>query len=243
MESNIKLNNKIIGIHQPNYFPWAGYFFKIFKSDIFIYLDDVQYSNNSFTNRTNILENSKKSWLSLPVKKKLGYNINEIFVADSNWKIKHLSKIKNNYKKTIFFSVIFEKINLMFDDLVTENLSDINKTIIMACSKWLDCDTRFYSSSSLKLKDALRGENRILKIIKHFKYNTYISGEGGKNYLNSKHFEIEDIKLIYTNYLGTPYNQIASSENFISRLSILDLLFNLGIEQTRKYINEAFQIR
>ena len=59
-----------------------------------------------------------------------------------------------------------KKINLMFDDLVTENLSDINKKIIMACSKWLDCDTRFYSSSSLKLKDALRGENRILKIIK-----------------------------------------------------------------------------
>ena len=173
----------------------------------------------------------------------MSYNINEIFIADSNWKIKHLSKIKNNYKKSKFFYVIFEKINLLFDDLVTDNLSDINKTIIMACSKWLCCDTRFNSSSSLKLKDTLRGENRIFKIIKHFKYTSYISGEGGKNYLNSKRFESEDIKLIYTNYLGTPYNQIASSENFISRLSILDLLFNLGIEETRIYINEAFQIK
>ena len=105
----------IISIHQPNYFPWPGYFFKILKSDIFVFLDDVQYSNNSFTCRTNILENKNKSWLSVPIKKKMGQKINQILIADLEWKMKHLSKIKNCYLKTEHFSFLWDKINLIYN--------------------------------------------------------------------------------------------------------------------------------
>ena len=52
----------------------------------------------------------------------------------------------------------------------------------------------------------------------------------------AKRFEIEDIKLIYTNYSGTPYNQFNGTENFLSRLSILDLFFNLGIEEQKNIL-------
>ena len=243
LERKIKIVDQIIGIHQPNYFPWAGYFFKVLQSDTFIFLDDVQYSNNSFTNRTNIVENSDKCWLTLPIKKKLGNNINEILRADPNWKIKHLSKIKNSYKNTSFFSLIYEKINFIFENLDEENLSDINKKIIIACSKWLDCNTKFYDSSSLNLNEKLRGENRILKIIKYFNHTTYLSGEGGKKYLSSDNFQREGVKLIYIDYSEMPYKQFNESENFLSRLSILDLFFNLGIRGTKKYINETFKIK
>ncbi len=37
LERKIKLGDQIIGIHQPNYFPWAGYFFKVLQSDTFIF--------------------------------------------------------------------------------------------------------------------------------------------------------------------------------------------------------------
>ena len=99
----------VIAIHQPNYFPWPGYFFKILKSDIFVFLDDVQYSNNSFTCRTNILENKNKSWLSVPIKKKMGQNINQILIADLEWKMKHLSKIKTVILKLNIFQFYGKK--------------------------------------------------------------------------------------------------------------------------------------
>ena len=60
--------------------------------------------------------NSDKCWLTLPIKKKLSYNINEILIADPNWKIKHLSKIEIAIKRLVF-SLIYEKINLIFEKI------------------------------------------------------------------------------------------------------------------------------
>ena len=91
----------------------------------------------------------------------------------------------------------------------------------------------------LNLNDKLRGENRISKIIKYFNHTTYLSGEGGKKILSSDNFQREGVKLIYINYSEMPYKQFNGTENFLSRLSILDLFFNLGIRGTKKYINET----
>ena len=46
--------HRIIAVHQPNYLPWLGYFFKIFQSDIFVFLDDAQFSNEGMHNYTYI---------------------------------------------------------------------------------------------------------------------------------------------------------------------------------------------
>ena len=140
----------IISIHQPNYFPWAGYFYKIMKSDIFVFLDDVQFSKNSFTNRANIIENKKKVWATLPVKNKIGTDISKIKIADEQWKNKHLSKIKNSYGKSIHFSELWEKINILINSINSNNLADINKNIIIGICDWLDFRTNFYTSSDLK---------------------------------------------------------------------------------------------
>ena len=48
-----------IAIHQPNFFPWAGYFLQDLFVDIFVFLDDVQYSKNSYTNRASIILEQK----------------------------------------------------------------------------------------------------------------------------------------------------------------------------------------
>ena len=37
-----------IAIHQPEHFPYMGFFQKMEKADMFIILDDVQYTKNNF---------------------------------------------------------------------------------------------------------------------------------------------------------------------------------------------------
>ncbi|MCW3077781.1 MAG: hypothetical protein JWO32_2390, partial [Bacteroidetes bacterium] len=71
-----------ISIHQPNFIPWIGYFFKIFKSDAFVILDNVQFTKNGYTNRNQIKTPQGPLWLTLPVIQsgKFGQNINECLI-------------------------------------------------------------------------------------------------------------------------------------------------------------------
>ena len=57
----------IVGIHQPEYLPWLGFFDKISQSDIFVMLDNVQYEKNYFQNRNRIRIQSGWAWLTVPV--------------------------------------------------------------------------------------------------------------------------------------------------------------------------------
>ena len=93
----------IIAMHQPNYLPWGGYFYKLLASDYFIFLDDDQYSKNKYVNRTQIIYDQKYSWLTIPVNFKLGETINEVKFAQPDWGQRHLSKIKNAYQKAPYF--------------------------------------------------------------------------------------------------------------------------------------------
>ena len=55
---------------------------------------------------------------------------------------------------------------------------------------------------------------------------TYIFGSLGKDYINEKDFENAGINVIFQDYKHPSYSQLHGE--FISHLSILDLLFNCG---------------
>lgn len=98
-----------ITILQPNYIPWIGYFEIIKSSDIFIFLDDVQYTKRDWRNRNFINVNNKKYLLTIPVntKGKFYQKINEVKLTDQKFKEKHLEIIRQNYKKTKYFDDFF----------------------------------------------------------------------------------------------------------------------------------------
>ena len=75
-----------VAIHQPNYLPWMGYFHKMHHADVFIFLDDVQFTKGSHINRVKILSGKGPRWLTVPVVKvKLGQNIIDVRPSSNNW--------------------------------------------------------------------------------------------------------------------------------------------------------------
>ena len=59
-----------IGIMQPTFVPWAGYFGLIKFVDKFVFLDDVQFDSRSWQQRNKIYNNNSSTWLTVPVVKK-----------------------------------------------------------------------------------------------------------------------------------------------------------------------------
>ncbi|MBH1939411.1 WbqC family protein [Mobilitalea sibirica] len=216
----------IVAIHQPDYIPYPGYFYKIANSDCFIFLDDAQYSNAGFTNCNRIKTPQGELRLKIPVLQTLGDTIMEVVTKDElGWKKKHLKTLLLNYKKAKYFDEIyydFEKLLMNKFD----NIADMNIALIQQICKGLGIGKRFERSSSYRIQSAR--ENRVIDLCKAVGASTYLSGIGARVYQKEEHFAGKDMKLTYSDYQPIVYPQLWGE--FIPNLSILDYLFHQGYD-------------
>ena len=219
----------IVSIHQPNYLPWLGYFNKIIRSDVFVIFDDVQFpigKKGFFGNRNQIKTNSGKLWLTVPVlDRSKCKNFNEIKINYNGWNEKHIKNIENFYKKSLYFNLYFKDIrNLLLQEYTS--FSELSAELIIYFMNVLDIDTKIMYSSKICEDINLTGIDKIFYILEQLKASTYISsdGPGSRRYIKEDNFK--KVKLIWQNYKHPIYEQMYG--DFISHLSIIDLIFNNG---------------
>lgn len=222
-----------ISIHQPNYLPWAGYFSKILQGDIFVLLDQVQYSKNSVINRNVIKTPQGSFFLSIPIEKKFYHEkIKDVLLPQENkWAIKHWKSIETNYSRAPFFNSYKDFFSKHFSSS-PKKLVDFNEKMIRYLIKELKIEVEIRRSSELKVPD-VKASDLLLSIVEVLGGSTYISGPGGREYLHEPAFNERNVKVEYTNYPNPSYPQLFG--DFLPRLSVIDLLFNVG-EKARKYL-------
>lgn len=215
-----------LSAHQPAYLPWLGYFDKIWQSDLFVYLDGVQFEKNSFTNRNQIKTPQGGAWLTVPVKLKghLGRTIREIEIENrQNWQKKHLQSIYMNYKKAPRFEECFHKLEMFYqreyillDELCWDQLQF-----------WLEelgIPTQIVRQSELDI--VAQKSDLVLELCRRFNADHYLSGTLGRDYLDEKTFAHAGIKIAYQEYQHPVYPQLWGK--FVSHLSIVDFWMNSG---------------
>tara|TARA_Y100000996_G_scaffold393636_1_gene357334 strand:- start:1911 stop:2588 length:678 start_codon:yes stop_codon:yes gene_type:complete len=224
----------IVSIHQPDFFPYPGFFNKIFYSDVFVILDRTQFEFG-ITNRNKIIT-PEGSWtrISIPVKKNQKFfQINNVKINnDIDWRRRNLELISKSYNKANFFDLYTAEINSIFDEK-WEYLLELNVKILKTVFKWLDIKTKILFESELTISG--ESSEKLLNICKEVDATTYLSGIGGKNYLDKKIFQENKIDVRYQEYNPISYTQI-NSRVFVPNLSILDLLFNTGLK-SKKFIS------
>lgn len=227
-------------IHQPNFFPWLGYFDKICKSDIFVFLDNVEYSKSSKTmstwgNRVAVEVQSKKHWISCPVKREKGIQIISDVVINNNdniWRKKLIKTIEYNYSKADYFNDVMP---FVYRLLMTEEdyLADYNVYVIREISNRLGINRNFIRHKELYTQK--HSTELLIEITKMVGCDTYICGGGASGYQDDSLFEIEGLELEYQNFTHPVYAQLG--ESFLPGLSIVDVLFNIGFDGTMDLIN------
>ena len=226
-----------VAITQSNYLPWKGYFEIIKFVDEFIFLDEVQFTRRDWRNRNLIRNAEKKVWITLPVKSKGNYKeiISKIQVSNNNWRSSHLKIIESHYSKSEYFEETYKFVKNCFDKLDTNNLSDINKFLIIEISRYLGFKTKFLDSKTIKINSTNDPSQRIFEIANARKAKIYVTGPAAKNYLNENKFTNNSINVEWFDYKDTKvYNQ--SYQYFIPNLSIIDCMMNCG-KYTELYLN------
>lgn len=216
-----------IGISQPTFIPWYGYFGLLDYVDEFVLLTDVQFEPRSWQQRNLIKVNNEKKFLTVPVlkKKKSEQKIYEVKInKEDNYANKFLKTIEQSYQKTPFY-INYSKDIFNIISKNNENLLDLNINFIKYFCNILNIETKITNSSDLKLKSKKDDLIREICIIKNC--NEYISTIGAKDYLGDKiFFDKTSIKIKYFKMSDFVYSQ--QGEKFIEKLSILDIFFNEG---------------
>ena len=228
-----------LAISQPTFLPWQGYIALINHVDEFVILDDVQFEKRSWQQRNNIKQNDEKLLLTIPVKSKGKYNqkINEVLINyNSEFIDKHLKSIFLSYKKSEYFSLYFNKIENIYKKKY-ERLSEINIALLNFFLKEMEINTKLSLTSSLNLKE--KKHLLIKKICEIKNCSSYISSKGSEIYLKNLSRDKINFQIVYYDFKNLDYKQIGSK--FISHLSSLDLLFNLG-KNSKKYLEKNFNI-
>lgn len=220
---------KTISIHQPVYLPWLGFFKKIISSDIFVFLDDVQYEKNGWQNRNKIRTNDGEIWVTVPVNSKSKTLLKDITIDNSsNWAKKHSKSISHNYSKAKFFDKHWNDFERIYQKKI-DRLIDLNLEIIKLLMKKLKIQTKTILASELKISE--QGSQRILEICKALGADSYLSGSVGKDYLKLNDFTDNSINVNFQNFKHPIYNQVF--EPFHPNMSAIDLLYNEGEQSER----------
>lgn len=226
----------IISVHQPQYIPWLGYFEKIARSDGFVFLDRVQYKAREFQNRNKIRTKDGWLWLTVPVLKNArAYPALDTVYIDNaqDWQRRHWRAIFLNYAKAPFFKEYSDWCADLYRK-EWKKLSELNIYIIKSVNEFLGINTKIYNESQFKI--GTKSTQRIIDICKKLKADTYLSGIGGKEYLDEQLFGLNNIKLNYQNFKHPQYQQCYKP--FIPYMSIIDLLFNCGPEALKTLLGK-----
>lgn len=220
----------IVGIHQPNYLPYLGFFDKLRKSDVFIIYDDAQFSKGDFQHRNKIRIYNGWEWLTVPVEKK-HIPINQIKIKNNvkisgmNWHEAHSKEIHDNYKKAPYYPKYAEDIHMIYRQQY-DMLVDINIDLIKFLIKSFEIDARIVYSSEFGFTS--RSTERLVDLVSAIGGDTYLSGPMGKDYLDMKLFEKKDIKVIFPEFRHPVYQQ--QYQGFEPNMSAIDALLNTGPE-------------
>lgn len=220
----------VCAIHQPNFFPWLGFFDKLRRSDVFVVLDQVNYqksgsSMSSWCNRVKLKVRGAAAWVSCPVLREHGVqSIDTVRMNEARpWRDEMRQILRSNYASASHFDRTYPVV----DELLahpTDRLADFNVNAIRTFASVLGCEAKIVRQSELAPIGAA-GTERLVAICKAVGADVYLSGDGSGGYLEEAVFARSGVALQYQRFSEPPFDD---PSGFVPGLSIIDRLMHIG---------------
>jgi WbqC-like protein len=229
---------KTVVIHQPDFLPHLGFFHRFLNADLYVVLDHVQFEQHGsrgWTHRDKIKTPQGARWLSVSVRKApLSTPINAVELSDIDWRGQNLDLIRENYRAAAYFDEIFPEMERLYA-LPCTKLVEFTMASIDMLGRLLDVTIACITSSSL---EPIGRKNELLvDILRKVGASRYLSGVGARKYFDSAPFERAGIEVIWQAFNPPVYPQLHGA--FVPSLSGIDVLFNCGIEGSRKILRNC----
>lgn len=225
-----------IGIMQPYFLPYIGYWQLLNAVDKYVIYDDVNYIKGGWINRNRILINKEAKYFNVKLNSASPNKlINEVEVSlDKIYQKKLLKTIEENYKKAPFFYEVFPVIQEIIENEETNLAKYLEYSIKEICS-YLDIKTKILISSDLEKNNFLKGKDKVIEICKKLDGTEYYNAIGGQELYSFKEFKNNGIELKFLKTELIEYKQLKNQ--FIPNLSILDIMMFNSKEKIVEFLN------
>jgi hypothetical protein len=223
----------ILGIMQPYFMPYIGYWQLMAAVDTYVVYDDVNYIKGGWVSRNNILLNGQKHMFTITLNGASSNKLfNEITIKDDFKKFSRL--IESAYRKAPYYaevSALLDKI-CNYED---KSLGAFMMNSFQVVLDYLEIDTKLILSSTIAKDNSLRGKEKVKHICQLLGADTYYNAIGGQELYDKNDFNADGIDLYFVQTNLTPYAQLGNE--FVPGLSLIDvLMFNSPME-TKKMLN------
>ena len=226
-----------IGIMQPYFFPYIGYWQLIDEVDLYIIYDDVQYIKGGWINRNRILINGEAKYINVQMMgASVNKEINQIELGiNKTQNRKILNTINCAYAKAPYFKDIFPVLENIINYEET-NLANYLENSIKKICEYVGIETNIIKSSDIKKTSDLKGQEKIIDICKTLGAKEYINAIGGTKLYDKNEFEKYKIRLRFLKTEEIAYKQY--NDIFIPNLSIIDVLMFNSHESIKNIISK-----
>lgn len=216
-----------LGIMQPYFLPYIGYWQLMNAVDEYVVYDDVNFIKGGWINRNNLLMNGAPCLFSLPLRAASPYKrINEIEMLPVPPSF--LRTVVQAYSKAPRFDDVYPLVEQIVS-FQTAQLSTFLLNSIVSVARFLQMKTAITVSSQLEKDSALKGQEKVLDICRRLGATEYYNAAGGRDLYSRADFDAKNVTLRFLETEGVQYRQFR--EPFVPNLSILDLLMFCSPEE------------
>ncbi|RJR15163.1 MAG: hypothetical protein C4581_12625 [Nitrospiraceae bacterium] len=227
-----------LGIMQPYFYPYLGYFDLINYSDKWVVFDTVQYIRHGWMNRNRIVNpNGGWQYIIAPLKKHSRNTlIKDIEVMDDpGWHSRILGQIQH-YRKAPYFTEVYRLMEECLE-IRESSLSRLNVAILCNVCRYLDISFKyeFYSEMDLKIGQIEGPADWALRISEAMGAGEYVNPPGARNMFDEAKFQELGMKLTIRELPVFVYE--CGGFEFVPGLSIIDVLMWNSPEQIKNYLD------
>ena len=227
-----------VALMQPTFLPWQGFFGLVAAADVFVVLDDFQFQRHSFHQRNRIrLADGTESWISVPVGHARAGEFPTLAeatpVVDAKWRRRLKATLDQSYGRAAHHEALRGPIDEWIDAPFA-SVADMNIAFIQLVASILRFEPSWRRSSDIG-STGQRSE-RVLDLLRRAGARTYLCARGSHEYMAVDGlFPVDDIEVVFQDFQPQPYAQ-RRADAFMSHLSVLDALFEVGVDETRQLV-------
>ncbi len=227
-----------VGIMQPYFLPYLGYFQLMSICDTFVVYDNIKFTKKGWIHRNRMLLNDKDHMFSIPLRSDSDFlNVDQRFIGENfdKERMKILGQIRSAYGRAVCFHEVYPLIEDIFIDN-EKNLFRFIYNSLVKIKESLSITTPLVISSEVAIDHDLKGKHRVMELCKALGGDTYINPVGGMELYDKEEFKANGIDLHFHKMRAVTYPQYGDA--FIPSLSILDVMMFNPKEKIQQQLKE-----